>query len=114
MKLRNLIIAIIPIIISYCSSLDKDILEIEKQKLEVDRERLRLERDRLNKCNQCCNQPTLSLKPEIKPVLPLEEKAVLYVEPVGCPKVKTPSADDIWQLSENGEWSYPPTMLNWG
>jgi hypothetical protein len=114
MKLPTYAILILTLLLSQCSSLDKEILEIEKQKLEVERERLKLERDRLHKCNNCCQQPTLSLKTEVKPILPLEEKAVFYVEPMGCNKVKTPSSEDIWQISETGEWSYPPNFLELG
>ena len=114
MKLSLYAILLLSIFLSNCSSLDKEILEIEKQKLDVERERLKLERDRMLKCNNCCQQPTLSLKTEVKPILPLEEKAVLYVEPIGCNKIKTPSSDDIWQISESGEWSYPPNLLELG
>lgn len=109
MKLTTLLFVTIALIFQNCSSLDKDILEVEKQKLEIERERLRLERDKFNKCNNCCGQG-LSLKTEVKP----EERAYLYVEPAGCAKVKTPSSDDIWHLSENGDWSYPPNMLELG
>jgi hypothetical protein len=114
MKLSLFALLLLSIFLSTCSSLDKEILEIEKQKLDVERERLKLERDRMMKCNNCCQQPTLSLKTEVKPILPLEEKAVLYVEPIGCNKIKTPSSDDIWQISESGEWSYPPNLLELG
>ena len=115
MKIYLILTAIFILLLFNCSSLDKEFLDIEKQKLEVERERLKLERDRLNKCNNCCQPQAISLKAETRAVVPLEEKAsFLYVEPTGCAKVKTPSTDDIWQISENGEWSYPPNLLELG
>ena len=41
MKLSLYAILLLSIFLSNCSSLDKEILEIEKQKLDVERERLK-------------------------------------------------------------------------
>lgn len=86
-----------------CSSLEKERLEFDKERLEFDKKKLQFEIEKLKSCNCTC-----SLCSGCENV---EEVFIQKKEKTGCIKEIPPTSEEIWALSIEGGWHYPPNQI---
>ena len=106
----SLIVFIYIVSNTFCNSLDKEKLDFEKEKLEFEKSKLEFEKQKTNSC--CC------CKTESK-TLPKEEisSPELYIPPKeskDCDSLDKFIEGDIWSLSIDGNWFFPPYSLKKG
>jgi hypothetical protein len=98
-------------ILGCATGIEKERLELDKKILEFNRDKLEWEKKKSSNCCCCdCNVSEYILVPDKK----VEKQIVEYISNTDCPKVKTPSKEDIWKLAEKGDWSYHPSILKTG
>ncbi|MCB1176255.1 MAG: hypothetical protein KDK36_01635 [Leptospiraceae bacterium] len=104
------ILFIIFLLLNCASNIEKERLELDKEILEFNKEKLIFEKLRAaNSCCSCGCESTELVIMENKKFLPVEQKI-----DKDCPKIPTPSKEEIWELAREGNWSYSPIFLNLG
>jgi hypothetical protein len=96
---------------SFCNSLDKEKLDLEKEKLEFEKSKLEFEKQKLNSCCCCKTESKTVLKEQ--PIVNTE----LYIPPKqtkDCESIEKYWEGDIWSLSVDGNWFYPPYSIKKG
>lgn len=101
MQKKFYVVFLIPFLLLKCSSLEQERLAFEKEKLEFEKKKLQFEKDKIKSCS-CCN-PCNSCTTTTEVITEKKEK--------DCIKEPSPTSEEIWALSVEGNWHYSPDKI---
>ncbi|MDX1959944.1 MAG: hypothetical protein SFU98_15340 [Leptospiraceae bacterium] len=109
------------VLLSNCSSLEKERLELEKARLDLEKEKILFLKEKSNcgccteKISNCktCSEKIILTEAKVKEKEP--EKFLVYPEvKQDCEKISSPKSIDIWSLAKEGGWSFEPNKIKTG
>lgn len=102
--MMKILLLLILSILGSCKSVEKERLELDKAKLEFEKKKLEFEKEKLKTCGCSCTSSCSTCTGSEDVVVEKKEKP-------DCIKETSPTSEEIWALSVEGNWHYSPDKI---